>query len=216
MFKTYNYMKLKSLFTIVAIALFATSCEQKQTNYNENTTLIKPSQVISDDYIPIFEESGYKILTFDMQSLCSDTFSVSVKVNEYKNGKLINNDSSEEFYCTTPIAEKRLLIGFSPMQTDSIKKMIFRIGNIGYSQPLKQYPISTPYGDENVYMARPFTTTDIKEGEFIPLVMYGSYWYDEEQGCVRQCGERELLPDLSSDILSYIPHYYVIGIKVTK
>lgn len=209
-------MKLKSLFTIMAIALFATSCEQKQTNNNGSTTSIKQRKAISDDYIPILEDAGYKVFSFDMQSLCSDTFSVSVKVNEYKNGKLINNDSSEDFYCTTPLAEKRLLIGFSPMQTDSIKKMIFRIGNIGYSQPLIQYPISTPYGDEFLYLARPFKITDFKEDEFIPLVMYGSYWYDEEQGCVRQCGEREILPDLSSDILNYIPHYYVIAIKITK
>ena len=62
----------------------------------------------------------------------------------------------------------------------------------------------------------PFTVSELKLGEFMPLVMFGSYWFDEEAGFYRFCGESELEADLSSKILSLIPHYYIIGMTVTK
>ncbi|MBR4729229.1 MAG: DUF5041 domain-containing protein, partial [Prevotella sp.] len=30
----------------------------------------------------------------------------------------------------------------------------------------------------------------------------------------RFCGENTIKPDLSSDILKYVPHYYIIGVIV--
>ena len=62
----------------------------------------------------------------------------------------------------------------------------------------------------------PFKVDKIQLGEFIPLVMLGSYWFDEEAGFFRFCGEDELEADLSSKILSLVPHYYVFGMSVTK
>lgn len=73
-----------------------------------------------------------------------------------------------------------------------------------------------PGKEEYMYDYRPFKVGAIQLGEFIPLVLFGSYWYDEEAGFFRFCGEDELEPDLSSKMVASIPHYYVLGICVTK
>ena len=64
------------------------------------------------------------------------------------------------------------------------------------------------------YNTRPFKTQEITIGKFIPLVLYGSWWYDKDFNIFRFCGEKEIDPDMSSDILKYLPHYYVFRIEV--
>ena len=53
-----------------------------------------------------------------------------------------------------------------------------------------------------------------EKGKFIPLVLYGSYWYEPEISVSRFCGESVIKPDLSSDIVKSIPHFFVLGIKI--
>ena len=64
-----------------------------------------------------------------------------------------------------------------------------------------------------MYSARPFKTGEFTTDRFIPLVLLGSAWYDKNIGFYRFCGENEIDPDMSSEILKHIPHYYIIGIE---
>ena len=70
--------------------------------------------------------------------------------------------------------------------------------------------------EEYMYDYRPFKVGALQLGEFTPLVALGSYWYDERYDLYRFCGEGELDPDLSVGMLVSSPHYYVLGIIVTK
>lgn len=64
------------------------------------------------------------------------------------------------------------------------------------------------------YVSKPFELTmSLEKDTFIPLVCYCSFWYDAEDKVTRCCGENFIKPDLSSDILKNVPHYYVLGIK---
>ncbi len=66
-----------------------------------------------------------------------------------------------------------------------------------------------------MYQSRPFElTAPFEKGKFIPLVLYGSYWYEPANGGCRFCGDNEIKPDLSSDIVKNIPHFFVFGIKI--
>ncbi|MBQ5609415.1 MAG: DUF5041 domain-containing protein [Rikenellaceae bacterium] len=40
-----------------------------------------------------------------------------------------------------------------------------------------------------------------------------SYWLDERANIIRFCGKAKLTPDLSNDIVQYVPHFYIIGIE---
>ena len=112
---------------------------------------------------------------------------------------------------------EKISIGFSPA-ADSLKTMMMTVENIGAVRkplPLKSQTVS-PGKEEYMYDYFPFNVDNFQLGEFTPLVMLGSYWFDEETGYFRFCGESELNADMSSKILSSIPHYYVIGMIVTK
>ena len=112
---------------------------------------------------------------------------------------------------------EKISIGFAPL-ADSLKTLNMMVENIGaVRRPLTLKPqIASTGKEEYMYDHFPFSVDEIRLGEFIPLVMFGSYWFDEEAGYFRFCGESELEADMSSKILSLIPHYYVIGINVTK
>ena len=82
--------------------------------------------------------------------------------------------------------------------------------------PLSLKPVVTPDRTFYHYGARPFRIDGFEPGRFIPLVFYGSFWYDERANLVRFCGEREIAPDLSSEIVANVPHFYVIGVVLTE
>lgn len=112
---------------------------------------------------------------------------------------------------------KKLSIGFTP-SADSLKNVSILLENMAELRralPLKPLTVS-PFEGQYSYGSRPFKIGAIELGEFTPLVMYGSYWYDEEAQVVRFCGEDEIAADLSTKMLSKIPHYYLLGITVTK
>ena len=111
---------------------------------------------------------------------------------------------------------EKITIGFSPA-SDSLKTVTMMVENIGaLKKPLALKPQTvSPGKEEYMYDYFPFKVDKIQLGEFIPLVMLGSYWFDEEADCFRFCGEDELEADLSSKILSLVPHYYVFGMSVT-
>ena len=121
---------------------------------------------------------------------------------------------------------KKISVGFSP-SADSLKMasiLVENIGALGKLLPLKAQKVpsglsaQTAFGLGSKYMYdyRPFKVGAIQLGEFTPLVLLGSYWYDDEAGFFRFCGEDELEPDLSSKMITSIPHFYVLGIIVTK
>ncbi|MDE6303234.1 MAG: DUF5041 domain-containing protein, partial [Paramuribaculum sp.] len=65
-----------------------------------------------------------------------------------------------------------------------------------------------------IYGTRAFKTTEIKTGEFIPLVLFGSYWLDKEFSIFRFCGENELSADLSDYLTKSVPYFYIIGVQI--
>ncbi len=115
---------------------------------------------------------------------------------------------------------KKLTIGLTPVVNDSIRPVAIDFESMGQLEG--QLCMQPQYkNNDNVngnkffsYHTRTFKTGDLTMGKFIPLVLFGSAWYDEKIGTHRFCGEREINPDMSSEILKYIPHYYVIGFEV--
>lgn len=146
-----------------------------------------------------------------------------------KNRRMLSDfpeEAHEEIIAQGPIYDlekgictlgERVSVGFSP-SADSLKNVTMTVENIGAVRkalslkPLKDSQEKVEY----TYDYRPFKVGAIQFGEFTPLVMFGSYWYDEEFDLFRFCGEDELDPDLSSKMLTLIPHYYVMGMIVTR
>lgn len=114
---------------------------------------------------------------------------------------------------------KKITVNFTPIKNDSLGTAYIDMEN-AVSMPvfMKLRPVFDPYANKTTYMhyvTRPYNISAFEYDKFIPLVMYGSFWYDEQINGFRFCGE-ELTPDKLSDIEQLSPHYYVIGIKIHK
>ena len=116
---------------------------------------------------------------------------------------------------------EKIIVGFLPCENDSTKVgrvFLDNQGNFGFGLKLKPINHSGAYDDHIMYQYRaiPFKASAFEEGKFIPLAAYTSFWFDAQYNIIRSCGATELDPDFSTEILDYIPHYYVIGVVFTK
>ena len=114
---------------------------------------------------------------------------------------------------------ERLTVGFVPSADDTAVKCRMAVADMGSaSLQLDLKPIENEIYRRPVYryVSRPFRIGTFAEGEFIPLVLYCSFWYDRTAGVVRCCGESEIDPQLTAQILKESPHYYIVGVTLSR
>ena len=175
---------------------------------------IRTNEPTLDDYLQLLNAKGYIVYSFDMKDFKGKQYEPVVM--EYANSKEAKDVLGFSF--SFPLGEK-LVIGFAPSSNDSTYVYSFQsVGGGGFNATLKLHPVYAPEMPTKQayrYESRPFElVAPVETGKFIPLVLFGSYWYEQETGVSRFCGEKIIKPDLSSDIIKSIPHFYVLGIKI--
>ena len=175
---------------------------------------LRVSEPTLADYLQLLKAQGYIAYSFDMKDFKDK--SVEPVIMEYVDGKEPRDVLGFSF--SFPIEEK-LVIGLSPSSNDSTYVYSFQsVGGGGINGTLKLQPIyapEMPTEQSYRYESRPFElVSPVETGKFIPLVLFGSFWYEPETGVSRFCGEKLIKPDLSSEIVKSIPHFYVLGIKI--
>ena len=116
---------------------------------------------------------------------------------------------------------EKIRVGFAPSNDQCVRIMRFYVTNRGnVTLPLffdKQIDLKTGM-EEEVYSYGfvPFVVDEIVLDKFIPLVMCGAYWYDENSESFRFCGEEVLTEEMTENILKMVKDYYVIGMKVHR
>ena len=196
---------MKKAFSTLLLAIIALTASAQEIKVN------KPSV---SDYLPLLQAKGYKAYSFDTKEF-KDVNAQPV-IMEYAKGQ--EPRELTEFNITMSFDEK-LIVGFVPSDNDSTATYAFRFDDVrGFSSRLPLHPIYDPDHPEDkwyMYESRPFElVAPFERGKFIPLVLYGSYWYEPETGACRFCGDNTIKPDLTSDIVKSIPHFYVLGIKM--
>lgn len=116
---------------------------------------------------------------------------------------------------------EKITVGFMPCENDSTevgRLFVESQGSSGFSLKLKPIYHHGVYNDDVIYQYKPvpFKTSVFENGKFIPLAAYASFWFDEKYSVIRFCGAKEIDPDMSTEILKDTPHYYVIGVTLTK
>ncbi|MCR4604029.1 MAG: DUF5041 domain-containing protein [Prevotella sp.] len=175
---------------------------------------IRTNEPTLDDYLLLLNAKGYSAYSFDTKDFKGKQFEPVIM--EYAKGQEAKDVLGFSF--SFPIGEK-LVIGFAPSSNDSTYVYSYQsVGGGGFNASLKLQPVFAPEMPTERsyrYESRPFEiVAPVETGELIPLVLFGSYWYEPETGVSRFCGEKQIKPDLSSDIMMSIPHYYVLGIKI--
>ena len=196
---------MRPTIIIALFALVAMTGKAQELRVNEPTLT---------DYLQLLKAQGYIAYSFDMKDFKDK--SVEPVIMEYVDGKEPRDVLGFSF--SFPIEEK-LVIGLSPSSNDSTYVSSFQsVGGGGINGTLKLQPIyapEMPTEQSYRYESRPFElVSPVETGKFIPLVLFGSFWYEPETGVSRFCGENLIKPDLTSEIVKSIPHFYVLGIKI--
>ena len=196
---------MKKVIITTLLALVALAGQAQEIRANEPTL---------SDYMQLLKAKGYIAYSFDMKEFKDR--SVEPVIMEYVKGEEARDVLGFSF--SFPIGEK-LVIGFAPSSNDSTYVYSYQSdGGGGFNATLKLQPVFAPEMPTKQayrYESRPFElVAPVETGKLIPLVLFGSYWYEQETGVSRFCGDKLIKPDLSSDIIKSIPHYYVLGIKI--
>lgn len=229
---------MKRILSIATLILAAWSALSAQA--------LKPVKPNFDAYVSLLQGIGYDVQSYDLSALSDSTYSVQLIIREYENGKMIHdgherflyalrnrmmlNRFSEEDQKTVKPEDMadaargifalgtRLNLGITPLN-DSTLRVSMEIPEIGASyQQLSLRPQKHPKTGtvQHNYNNRPFTAPVFQSGTFIPLMFVGAAWYDPQIEMFRFCGDKEIAPDLSSEIVSHVPHFYVIGVETKK
>ena len=167
--------------------------------------------------LPLLKTEGEEVFSFEISSLKEDTYKIVFEVKEYAKGALAGSVVSSVAFVKKNKMSEMISIEASPV-ADSLKTVSLSINNVRQlSRDLALKPLEGPGSRIRYhYDARPFRVGAVQLGAFTPLVLLGSFWFDEREGGYRFCGEKEFPADMSSVSLEKIPHYYVIGITITK
>ena len=196
---------MKKAIITTLLALVALTGQAQEIRTNEPTL---------DDYLQLLKAKGYIAYSFDMRDFKGKQYEPVIM--EYAKGQEAKDVLGFSF--SFPIGEK-LVIGLAPSSNDSTYVYSFQsVGGGGFNATLKLQPVfapEMPIKQAYRYESRPFElVSPVETGKCIPLVLFGSYWYEQETGVSRFCGDKLIKPDLSSDIIKSIPHFFVLGIKI--
>ena len=206
---------------------------------------IKSRNLELDDIITLLEASGYEVFSFDITDMLKDYYDITIIRKEYtKEGEVTSRNlqtlqnkvllteysesDRQKFVDENRIIDpetmavyhaEKLNIGFYPSGNDSTIRIQIHIPDfVTLNTSLKLRGLTMKDSERLLfnYNTRPFQTRAFEEELFIPLVLLGSMWYDEKYDIYRFCGEKEIDPDMSSELLKDIPHYYIFGVKFVK
>ena len=201
---------------------------------------IKRVSASLEDFMEHMAMYGYDVYTYDISSLRDSASGFTIVIREYDQQKMIDEKKLYGFRTKTMISDfnekdqqeiyaendaddmergiyrlaKTLVVGFSPVQSDSIETITLRSSRCDASPwKLTLKPITEASPTVYRYQRVPYQPTSFSLDTFIPLVFYGSFWWDEQSKGWRFCGDTELTEEKAktSQYFKYSPHYYIIG-----
>ena len=195
-------MNKQTIITILLalVAILSLSCVLKGQGKETKSAETKPKYATEQK-----ETQDDAVLTYDISSLQDSASLIIPVIREYNQLGMVNEMKGQRLKMA-----KTLSIGFSPrlsVQSDSMVTVYVRPDSRnGLARNLVLKPV--PDAPETFYLyekAPPNT--------FIPLALYGSFWWDSNYKICRFCGEKELTEEniMESEYFKHSPHYYVIG-----
>lgn len=232
----FKHIVLRTMLLVLATTpLYAQEIKQKDTSIENYIELLNASgyQAYSFDisdlknetYILNFEIREYVNSVMTDKTLRRGSFENRIMVQDFMWRELSDEElalikaNSYDYEQGIYAVADQVTIGFMPSKNDSTMVGQISVANIGSSSlelPLK--PIQNQSLKDPVYQydTKPFKSSSFQTDRFIPLVLCLSFWYDQQWNIIRCCGEEIIDQEMTAEILQYSPHFYVIGVTVTK
>ena len=173
---------------------------------------VKSAEAKHKDAVEQKKPQDDNVLTYDISSLQDSASLIILVIREYNQLGMVNEMKGQRLKMA-----KTLSIGFSPrqsVQSDSMVTVYVRPDSRnGLARDLVLKPV--PDAPETFYLYEkvPIRVSALRPNTFIPLALYGSFWWDSNYKICRFCGEKELTEEniMESEYFKYSPHYYIIG-----
>ena len=152
------------------------------------------------------------VLTYDISSLQDSASLIILVIREYNQLGMVNEMKGQRLKMA-----KTLSIGFSPRQSVQSDSMVTVSVHPEHQNGLARDLVlkSVPNAPETFYLYEkvPIRVSALRPNTFIPLALYGSFWWDSNYKICRFCGEKELTEEniRESEYFKHSPHYYIIG-----
>ena len=193
------------LFALVAILLVSIAMKGQKKS-------VKSAEAKPKDAVEQKKPQDDNVLTYDISSLQDSASLIILVIREYNQLGMVNEMKGQRLKMA-----KKLSIGFSPIRSvkvDSVVTVSVRPEHQnGLARDLVLKPV--PDAPETIYLYEkvPIRGSALRPNTFIPLALYGSFWWDSNYKICRFCGEKELTEEniKESDYFKHSPHYYIIG-----
>ena len=196
---------ITALFALVAILLVSIIVEGQKKN-------VKSVEASPKAAMEQKSTQDDDVLTFDISSLQGSASHIILVIREYDRQGMVGETKGQGLKMA-----KTLSIGFSPrqsVQSDSIVTVSIRPEHRnGLARDFALKPVPDAPQTLFLYEKIPFKVSKLSLNTFIPLALYGSFWWDSKYMICRFCGEKELTEEniKESDYFKHSPHYYIIG-----
>jgi len=215
-------MKNSALKRIILILIFVVCSDSFQAQ-NFEVDYSNPS-VTMQDMNAVLKSLKIDLYKFGLDLTDSQKYKVCLFIEEYDDKELLNE---KVIWCSTspyrsikngerivkPFDGARFII----TENNDDFLLNIRMADIG----LEAYPVKIDSIYSNPHASRPFKIENgtLQEGK-TPLILIGSFWEsiskDGSTPVLRFCFEKEVSPDYTNEAFYNMPHYFIVGLNVTK
>lgn len=190
----------------------------------------KTAPVEAEDLRELLELKDLYLYKYDLSKVRDTSLWVICQIDEYfgrdsmRTVRLITlGNVYDEWRTTEPNYLTDLKFQFVP-QTDSTMILYCDLeGRMTTGMPLKLRKAKPNYKFYASYQPKLFKTEELKVNQTVPVLLFGSSWYDEKLSkyyggmpAYRFCMENELEADMSSRAFDEMPHYWVIRVGLQE
>ena len=203
-------MNKKNIITIL-LALVAMAGQGQE---------IKKVAATPEDFMEHMALCGYEVYTYDISSLRDSVSGFTIVIREYNQQGMIDEKKLYGFRTKTMISDFNEKDQQEIYAENDADDTITLRSSRNDASPWKLTLKPIPGAPQTIYRYQksPYQPTSFSLDTFIPLVFYGSFWWDEQAKGWRFCGETELTEEKAktSDYFKFCPHYYIIGVVFHK
>ena len=206
-------MKKKTIITILfaLVAILLVSIAMKGQKKSVKSAEAKPKDAVEQK-----KPQDDNVLTYDISSLQDSASLIILVIREYNQLGMVNEMKGQRLKMA-----KTLSIGFSPRLSVQSDSMVTVSVHPEHQNGLARDLVlkSVPNAPETFYLYEkvPIRVSALRPNTFIPLALYGSFWWDSKYKKCRFCEEKELTEEniMKSDYFKHSPHYYIVGVVFT-
>jgi len=198
-------MKTKAFIFLLLFG--STAYAQNKKAPNRNFTYALPTQ---ESLLNALSLAGIHISTVVLPPVKKEKYSMILFKEERTKDSLIKEESWNIGEVSAAAVNKLVITLVNKTDSSFIAAWTAPNGN-SISAPGKKHETML-----YKYFVKPFKPQDASSGAKIPVVLYGSSWYDPKYNIYRFCMENELDPDRKNEAFTLMPHYFVFGFSLEK